>query len=250
MKKIIFISLAALSLASCNLITINDQALRKMLKEGIEDGSISVNYGGNGKHSIKASDNVVTRDYPVELFNSVCCNVPCDIEFTEGEPSLSITTSDNIHDIIVVTSKDGRLEISSDGGISSFKNLQKFKALISAPQLNGLTINGAGDFEADHGIVTDGLEIEISGAGDVEINGLKCSGDVSVAVNGAGNIEIDRADCQSIKVEINGAGNCELEGHAGSADLEINGVGNIDIAEFSADNLKTNVGGIGRVRRK
>lgn len=248
MKRILVLFFAAFVTSSCTFVKINGEKLSDLIRNGDIDITVNDGTASSSRKKIIASDNYVTKKCPVDVFTSIRTDIPCDIIYTDGEPSLTITCPDNVFEHVSVENNDGELAISLKR--VPLTSIRKFEAVISAPMLKGLHIDAPGDFDAPRGIVTDSFCAVISGAGDMDIEGLKCGGIVSVTVNGAGDIDLEKVDCGFLKVNINGAGDCSVEGHSKEADFVVNGAGDVDIHEFTADNLRTSVNGIGNVRRK
>lgn len=252
MKRIILLTLAAFAATSCGFVRINGDKLSDVIREGLENGDINVVFNGDtlaSRAKIVASDNYITKDYPVDLFSSIRTDIPCDVTYTDGQPFLSISAPDNVLEYVSVENRNGELVLSLPRASLKFKKMKGIRVTVSSPMLNGLTINGAGDFDAPSGIVTDSFNAVVSGAADMDIDGLKCDGIARIVVNGAGDIDLEKVECGSLKVEISGAGDCTVEGHAGDADFTVNGAGDVDIHDFSADNLQTRINGVGNVRR-
>lgn len=255
------VALAAFVAASCGFVTVNGERLSEVIRHGIDEGDIdiSVTKGGSGDY--------ITKNFPVGEFNVIESGICCDMTYTDGEPSLTVTCSDNVMKCVTAEVEDGVLKLAIKG--ATFKRIQKFDVVVSAPRLNGLRISGAGDFEAPRGIVTDSFDAVISGAGDMEIDGLQCDGPVnifvsgagdvdlegvdceslSVKISGAGDLDLERVDCKSLKVGISGAGDCSVDGHSEEAEFVVSGAGDVDIRGFSADNLTTSFNGVGKVHR-
>ncbi len=252
MKRIILLTLVAFAASSCGFVRINGEKLSDVIREGVENGDINVVFNGDtvvSRTKIVASDNFITKDYPVDVFRSIRTDIPCDVTYTDGEPFLSISAPDNVLEYVSVEDRNGELVLSLPKASLKFKKMKEIRVTVSSPMLSGLTINGAGDFDAPSGIVTDSFNAVVSGAADMDIEGLKCDGLAKIVVNGAGDIDLGKVECGSLKVEINGAGDCNVAGHAGDAVFTVNGAGDVDICNFSADNLQTRINGVGKVKR-
>lgn len=194
-----------------------------------------------------ASDSLVTRDVKVEDFKSLSVSVPCDVKFSTGPKSVSVHAAGNLVDALAFdVDSTGCLNISIPG-YSQIRNARTVVFTISAPTLEGLTINGASDVELEGSLVADSFLIDISGAGDVEVDSIKAS-QVSVNVRGAGDIDIEDLDCESLTVSVSGAGDCTFAGRADSADIDVRGAGDVDISELKVQTLSKSVKGAGTVR--
>ena len=96
MKKIqlILAAVALLSLPSCRFIKVNSALL---------DGT------SEGKEVIVASDTMATKDTTVGEFNSISSYIACNVVYTAGESSVSLSGPDNVLKYIVIENKDGKL---------------------------------------------------------------------------------------------------------------------------------------------
>ena len=177
MKKIqlILAAVALLSLPSCRFIKVNSALL---------DGT------SEGKEVIVASDTMATKDTTVGEFNSISSYIACNVVYTTGESSVSLSGPDNVLKYIVIENK-----FSAPTGIS-------------APDFK-VEVNGAADIDID-GLKTGSATISTNGSADIDIDGLDCS-ELSMEVNGAGDIVIT-GRAGKAKAEINGAGDIDASG--------------------------------------
>lgn len=227
-----------LILCSCNFIKVDGKALADAF-EKTENAEYV-------KKAVVASKNYVDKEYSVAEFNAVECSGNYDVDYTDGEPFVSISAPDNIIDHLIVKVENGTLKIKTDG--TNFRKVNNITATISTKELNELKISGAGDFDAKKGMVTKDFNVSISGAGDLDINDLVAK-HVKIKVSGAGDIDIDKLDCKDITVSVSGAGDVTLAGKANSADLKISGAGDIDVTELETENLERSISGVGRIKK-
>ena len=225
MKKIALIIAAAAALASCNFVQVS---------------------GKSNLKALKASDNIVTKTFEITDFNTLKCNIPASITFTQEAPaSLEISTSDNIMEDLVVEQNGQILTLNFR---SKWRNVPKLDIILSSSTISEMEVNGAIELVAGSGIRTDELRIEVNGASDMDIDGLAAS-KVSIDVNGASDCDIDGLDAGALEIDINGAGDCKISGKVETADVVINGAGNIDIRGLEAGNVHSRVNGVGTVRK-
>lgn len=203
----------------------------------------------HGDGVLVASDNLITKDIEVSDFKSLDVNLPCDVKFSVGEKSVSVYAADNLVEALAFeVDSCGRLCVS----VPDYGSIRKARTVvltISAPSLEGVTVNGASDIELEGKIVASEFYIDINGAGDVDADSIKAS-KVSVDVRGAGDIDIDNLDCESLSVSVNGAGDCTFAGRADNADIDVRGAGDVDITELRVLNLSKSVKGAGTVRTR
>ena len=234
MKKIqlILAAVALLSLPSCRFIKVNSALL---------DGT------SEGKKVIVASDTMATKDTTVGEFNSIGSYIACNVVYTTGESSVSLSGPDNVLKYIVIENKDGKLSVSKDSKIS-FNKLQKVTLKVSCPELKEVNFNGAVEFSAPTGISAPDFKVEVNGAADIDIDGLK-TGSATIYTNGSADIDIDGLDCSELSMEVNGAGDIVITGRAGKAKAEINGAGDIDASGLDCKDFSAQTHGLGKIKR-
>lgn len=188
----------------------------------------------------------VTKNIPVADFNSLVCNLPCEIEYTMGEPKCEVTIPEEASKHLVVAVNHRQLKITLDK-VKAYK-LGKIKVVISSPTLKAIELNGAVEFNAFNGLGTEDIDVTLNGASDLGITGLTAR-NVSLTANGAAGMEVWNIKCKKLVVCINGAGGCELSGTADSADLTVNGVGSIDAKKLEVKSMNSSVHGLGSISR-
>ena len=219
-------------------------------------------------NKLSGSGPVLTREFNVGSFSKLETNIPGNVEFkyTDGEPSVTITTYENIFDEIKLDTRDSTLIVR----IKKAKryNIKQLDILIKSPELSSITLNGAGDFETEETLCGENLDISISGAADVDIFGIgagksnisiagagdidieNClTGELRIAIAGAGDVNIDNIDCSYATLSLAGAGDIDLNGVADRVDLAIAGVGDIDISDLEIKELNQEIKGVGSVIR-
>ena len=264
MCNVFSVMAAVLLCVSCSFIKVNGQGADAPISTFSDVSNEFDQSVKNG--SIVAGKNFISRDFTVEEFTEISCNIPSDIYYSIGPASLSISAPDNVMDHIKVSVRNGKLDIRFD--IKNVRRANDIKVVVSSSALSALEINGAGDFYSNDALVSDDFTINANGASDISISSLEANevsvnvngaGDVdfdmlkaveaSICINGAGDADIEKLDCGFVKVEVNGAGDCSLDGRADKASLAIHGVGNIDIEDLACTDVNSSVQGIGRVER-
>lgn len=244
--KFLNIIAAALLVCSCGFIKINDQALKELVDNAVEEGS--VRFSSNSGPKVYASGNLVSRTFDVGEFDKVQLDFAGDIVYQDGESFVEVVVPDNLADYLKVDVSNGKLYIRFDG--VRVRNIKDAKVIVRTPVLHGLELNGAGNIEMKDAVSTDNLKLVINGAGDVEVESINVSDKFAVELNGAGDIDVENIKCGSIHLTINGAGDCEIAGAAGHAKLMINGAGEIDVTKLDCSDVDAHVSGVGKVYRK
>lgn len=250
MKTVAMITMAA-STASCAFIRVSDNLIEKLDAKG---------------GLITADGNLTVKNYDIQEFSTLKVSLPCDIKYTQGENSLSISASANIIDIINVDCSDNVLSISSS---ETLRRPGKITVYLSSENLTAINIKGAADFSSEGSITSDkDFTIEVNGAGDIDINHLKAAnidilvngagdidldvietGTLAMEINGAGDADIKNLNCTTVTAELNGAGDCEIKGKADNANISVSGAGSIDVRNLACTNKNTSVRGVGSIKK-
>lgn len=106
----------------------------------------------DSKH-IKASGNYITRNIQVGNFSSIKVQGSEDVLYsqsTDGKTSVKVYASDNIIDLLNIRVEDETLVIGYKKNVNIFGlgNNDKVKVIVSNPTLNGLKIQGSGEYSS------------------------------------------------------------------------------------------------------
>lgn len=222
--------LVVLASTSCKFVSIkNTKGL-----EGLKEIAVS-------EESSAVTDTRVYND--ISGFNVIISEGAYDISYSNGPERVEVSAPENIlSHLVVKASENGELLLTSDG--TKIKNWKNVKVNISSPELKGLDIRGAVDFDSQS-IKTEGdFKVTVSGAADVQIDNLEAE-NIEVVINGAGEMNLNGINCRKVMVEVNGAGDIKLKGDAQKADLTINGAGSVNIKNLNCPDIHTNRNGIG-----
>lgn len=164
-----------------------------------------------------------TEDREVEDFTAIVLKTDGDIVVTVGDtPSLTITARQAVMPLLTSEVRDGVLTLSVNG---PHLGLGEVDYVITVPEISDISIDGAGDVEAD-----------FTGAGDVQ-----------VSISGSGDIEGTGIDASTVVTSIEGSGDIELTGRADNHTLTIDGSGNFDGQDFVTENADVTISGSGDV---
>ena len=234
MKKLSIVAVILLAiLPSCRFIKVSDAGLKNLRESNHTD--------------LSASETRSLLDTTVGEFNSLYCNISCDIIYMPGDCSVAISAPDNVMGFISIENEEGLLSFKFKENIRvTGKN--HIDITVYSPELTGAKIDGAADFNAPNGIKASDFEVIVNGAGDVDINGLN-TGKASVTVNGAGDIELSGVDCKEVILNINGAGDAKISGSADKCSATISGAGDIDASKLVCPDFRSMRRGVGSIKK-
>jgi len=189
----------------------------------------------------RGDGNIITESQDVGDFNAILLRGGFEIILVESNnPGVTISTDQNLMDLIKVEVNDGVLEISSLGNI---RPTDGSSIRISYPELNRIDVAGAAEVHAENVITGRDFSLHMSGAGEVDLElDLQY---LEIDVSGAGSIELS-GSVDRQRVSMSGAGGYdgkELRSH--ECTISISGVGGA--AVYADEKITANVSGIGGV---
>lgn len=210
---------------------------------------------GNGKQGgstggARQSTAMTPETAAAKGFTEIVTKGSFDVYYTPGGNTAIQLRGDNKAASHVAISCDGRtLTISGkNDGLFNSSDIGDVDVYITSPKLNGVSINGSGDFKSEGNLTADKMNISIAGSGDVELRSLDCgectltiegSGDIgadrikaiklTAAIAGSGDIDLSNADIENAECAIAGAGDIDIDGRVGTCEKSVAGVGTIDI---------------------
>lgn len=204
-------------------------------------------------HTVKAESEETIRNFKnIKPFEQITIESYCNVSFVQGD-TFRITASGekSLINALVIKSDNGELRINhkqmskltrlSDKGVTHVE--------ITAPDLIGVELRGAGRFVASQPIDTDTLRLMIKGAGVIEFNELVCD-KLFADLRGAGTMKLGPITSQSTSLELKGVGMLEADfASGGDVDTQLTGVGTINI-NGRVKSLQKSVRGTGSINSK
>ena len=194
---------------------------------------------GCGWHGIRGNGHLVTDQRPVGDFSEIDASGAVQIEWRSGQPSLSITTDENVISHVRSELNGKRLRIYSHGNIWP---TDRIKVMVSSPNRIGAKLSGATRLTANQlsgakfaiessgasKVTLDGkvdeLLADMTGASKLEAGSLQTK-TAEISTTGAGHAEV--AVSESLKVAITGAGKVIYSGNPATIEKNITGAGSI-----------------------
>lgn len=222
---------------------------------------------GNGKR-VTGSSTYVTKNIRTGDFDKISLTGSCDIDFTqrEGKPQVEIHTSDNLVDLVDVHVDDGTLKIGFKKGYQvSYKVME---VRVSAPRLEGISINGSGDVTLLGGLKTEQLQLSVMGSGNISAKDIACKGDFGLSISGSGDavcsriscsgfrcsiagsgdVSVSNLDATDVNASVSGSGDIVLSGRAETAHYKVAGSGDLKASDLKARRVEASVSGSGDIR--
>lgn len=170
----------------------------------------------------------VTKEIDQKDFDKIQVSGSAEIVFEQDSVySIKVSATEKDMERLCISLINNSLDISyKKDSKMSIGESPNYKLHITAPDLKGLYVYGACDFDAKD-INTDSLDISIRGAADINIEKLTAE-KINIDIRGAGDVKAYLKDCGDVDVNIKGTGAVKLTGNAHNITKHIAGVGDVN----------------------
>ena len=180
------------------------------------------------KH-LRGDKNIINTERELPRFESISNNSTANITYTQSdEYKVIITIDSNLEKEVLTEVKKGVLTFSLKGENKMFSNRSytytKFEIQVFSPKLEGITINGAGNFTTNDPIKTTEFKAIIRGAGDIRLNGE--ADEIKISISGTGSVIAQDFITKNTKVNITGSGTARINATE-YLSVHITGVGDV-----------------------
>jgi Putative auto-transporter adhesin, head GIN domain len=196
----------------------------------------------NFNHGVTGSGKRAMQKRDVASFTSISTQGAFDIQVVCQKPvSLEIEGDDNILPLITTEVNNSVLYIK---GIQNYSVREPINVRISVPNLDGITLSGAGKTEIS-GIKNDKFEIDSTGAPTIKVSGATKV--VDIDTSGAAKIDASKLQASRAVVDSKGVSKVDLSA-ADQLDVTISGPSRVT---YKGDPVVTKtVHGPGSVEKK
>ena len=194
---------------------------------------------------VRGSGAVITQTRTIGAFERIVLAGEGKAVFASGsDGQIEIETDDNLLAHIETDVSGNTLTIRTERGVD-IDPTDGVVYRLSCPEINAVTLAGAGTIDLDACATTARLKMDLAGAGTIVARSLDLS-DLEASLPGAGSIRVDgRTD--RVEVVLSGAGDfdgADLE--AVDGDVESTGVGTTSL--WVAEQLDIRLSGVGAIR--
>jgi hypothetical protein len=163
----------------------------------------------------------VTQTRDVDTFTRIDSRSSVDVRLHVGEPQrVRVRAGDKVIDDVHTDVRDGALQVTFDhhgfGG-------NDVVVEASVPKLDGVTVSGSGDIDAD-GIRADAFDVRSDGSADISLSGAVDQ--LAVDLDGSGDANIAGLVARSARVSVGGSGNASVRADD-RLDVRLDGSGDV-----------------------
>lgn len=164
-------------------------------------------------------------------------------EIVQGEPGISITGDENLHDFIITEIRGDQLFVYLKYR-TVFFNSKAFTVKVSMPDINEIKMDGSGTVSGDNNFITGNrLTVQLKGNGLVDL--VVRTSTLEADLGGSGRINI-KGETNSLPGRIDGSGELNTTTTlCKNADIIIMGSGRARI--FVSQSLSANISGSGNI---
>jgi hypothetical protein len=179
-----------------------------------------------GNKKITGNNNVITKTVTTSDYDAISVTGSMDVELVSGnEGSIEVTTDENLHEYLVIESKDGTLKIKTKKNVS-LRTKKGIHITVPFNDISDLTLTGSGDIITKSTIKTSDFDVSLTGSGDIIID-----------------VEADEIDAK-----VTGSGDLKMAGRVTDFEVKVTGSGDFKGSELTSTNTQVYVSGSGSAK--
>ncbi len=197
-----------------------------------------------GNKKITGNNNIVTKTVNTSEYNAIDVTGSMNVELVSGkEGDIKVTTDENLHEYLVIESKNGTLEITTKKNVS-LRTKKGIHVTVPFEDIDDLTLTGSGDIKTKNTIKTSSFDVELTGSGDILLD-IE-AGEIDAKVTGSGDL-ILAGSVTDFEVKVTGSGDFKgSELSSTNTQVYVSGSGSAKVNASSS--IKARVNGSGDVR--
>lgn len=170
----------------------------------------------------------------VRPFNRIEIKGACDVKFTQGDKfEVKVVGAEQLVDLLSTQFKGETLAINVKEPSKIVRWSRGYESpvvYVTSPDLIGIHMEGAGDFEVAGIVDTDTLNVFLKGMGDVELSNVICD-EFHTTLLGMGDVDVKSLTAQHSSIHLKGVGDVDVHFvNSGSASCTLEGVGDIKLS--------------------
>jgi hypothetical protein len=198
---------------------------------------------GTGCHflGVRGNGHIMTDQRPIGEFSEIQADGMFEIVWSNGPPSLSITTDENLLSYVENEIHDTRLRLHVRQRVLPTHGL---KVAISSPTRTGSRLTGASELTA-HALTGDSYAVETTGAADLKLDGAVDH--LLADMTGASDLQAKSLQTRTAEISTTGAASAEV---SVSQTLKVTITGAGEVVYHGDPSVTKHITGAGEVRRK
>lgn len=234
MKKIIVIILSTFALHSCINIKSQDQG-----------SCIRCSDFNSGLAEDFSKNPMASKEFEVENFSEIKAETAMKF-FIKKSNKQSVVINSNALNTILVSSKNGKLNIKYDQNKGALRNVNT-EVTVYTDNFSKLTVSSAGKIVISDDFQLNKLTLDLSSAG--QISGNIFADYLEIEATSASNLET-YIRTKNIAIEANSASKIELNGETENIDIEATSVAKIDIKKLKYKNLNQEINSFAKIYKQ
>ena len=190
---------------------------------------------------VKGNGEITTEQRPVTDFSELHSDGSFDIEWSNGAPSLTVTTDENLQKYVEAEVHDHYLRLHLRERVLPTHGL---KVAVSSSQRTGCKMTGASELVA-HDLSGESFALKTTGAAEVKLDGTVNG--LLADMTGASELTARKLSTRTAEVSTTGAASADV---SVSDTLRVTITGAGDVTYHGNPTVQKRVTGAGEIRRK
>jgi hypothetical protein len=199
-------------------------------------------FSSSSHRGVRGDGIIKSEDRPVSEFSNVIVTGGYKVQWSGGEPALTISADQNLLPLIRTVVHGDTLQIDSKENLIPSEDVT---VVLSSHSLAGVKLTGGNRFIADH-ISGPELKVESTGASNISVDGSVT--DLQATMTGASKLDAKSLQTQSAYVSLAGASRAEVS-VSDALKVSIAGAGSVTYSG-NPKTVKKSVAGAGFVRHR
>lgn len=192
----------------------------------------------------KGNGNITTKTIQVADYDAINVVGSMNVTLVKGEEgTISITTDENLHEYLDISSSDGKLKITFKNTKFGIRSKKGVNITVPFIDVNDISLVGSGDIISKDLIKASFMDVSLVGSGDIDL--VIDATDIDSNLSGSGDIGL-KGNVTNFKAKVSGSGDFEARSlKAENTDAYVSGSGDLQV--YAKKTLKARVNGSGDI---
>lgn len=195
-------------------------------------------------NGVKGNGNTTTKTIEVADYEEIEVVGSMNVTLVKGsEGIITVTTDENLHEYLDITSTAGKLKITFKNSKNGFSSKKGVNINVPFTNLNAVSLVGSGDIIGENKISASVLDISLVGSGDIDLSVE--ANDLDSNLSGSGDIRL-KGTATNFKAKVSGSGDFDARSmQANYTDAYVAGSGDLEV--YAKKSIKARVNGSGDI---